>query len=1149
MTVLTLRFLGAPQALYQGQPLKFRSRKVLALLIYLVVEGKQHERDKLANLLWPESSQPQGRTALRNTLARLRRSLAVAGDFIVTEGSRVGFDFHQSFDLDVQAVDAAASTLSSDISLDTLKTTLKQVQGEFLAGFSLPDAPDFEIWMTRQREWCYRRGEALFAAVVQKQLVLGSFSDAAEIATQWTRYAPLTEIAYYHLVEAYALAGDRTAALKAYETCQRLLANELGVSPSTEIAALVERIKQDNIGRAQSHEMTSRPTVDEKFQSQPVLLLPLVGRETEYNHLVTTYHQAAQGDFQTVAIVGEAGMGKTRLAEAFLDWATLRTTPADVFGGRAFEIGGNLPYQPVIDALRVRIDQENAPDDLLDDVWLAELSQLLPELRSRYPDLPPPMAGNADFVQARLFEAVAHLGVVLAQRRPLILFIDDIQWADAGSRELLHYLARRWSTLKTPALLLLTIRQEGLLTISALRDWLRGLERDVALTRLDLAPLTRADLSQLVQILADDSGAFAHFGEWLETETGGSPFFLAELLQLLHQQALLVSETQADGRIVINVVATLERLQSAQRIHLPPAVRDLILARLERLSDTANALLLAGAVIGRQCGFERLCQVARIDEFDGLPALEDLLSSRLMLEIGADSHLFRFAHDNIRDVIYTEAGATRRRLYHRQAFTVLEQNQAPPAELVFHALAAMLDQPAFNYAITAGDSALALHAFADAIYFYEQAFDLIDRGVNVQAAQLSHLCTRYGRSLELSGRYEDALNHYIDATATAQQSGNQELELATLVARGTIRSTANELSDFALGESLGQEALVLARELDDKAAEAKIQWNLLNVYRMTGRNQQALVAGKQALVLAQELDLREQMAYAANDLVYVYQAGSDMSQMVDYAEMATALWRELRNQPMLADSLIILANGQALCGFYDGALDIAAEALQISQSLENKWAISYSLYTYSLVYWYRMMVEPALEVMNESIRLAELVGFTGAQVLVRGFQAQLRLSLGEVAQARELAETAADISARTIPLFFPNIQGILALIAIQEGKLNEAENIIAANSFKDLPFSLMNFLTPEIAVCYYALKVGNYEEAYTFSDKVLSRLIKQDLRMYSPDFYYIQGQALLGLNRIDEAQVVLEKALNILEETGGRWHLREIASLLADLEE
>ncbi|MEZ4714099.1 MAG: hypothetical protein R3A44_43345 [Caldilineaceae bacterium] len=373
--------------------------------------------------------------------------------------------------------------------------------------------------------------------------------------------------------------------------------------------------------------------------------------------------------------------------------------------------------------------------------------------------------------------------------------------------------------------------------------------------------------------------------------------------------------------------------------------------------------------------------------------------------------------------------------------------------------------------------------------------------------------------------------------------------MAALVASGTIRATANELSDFALGEALGKEALTLARSLNDKAAEAKIQWNLLNVYRMTGRNQQALAAGERSLALAQELDLREQMAYTANDMVYVYQAAGDMDRMVVLAEMAAALWREVGNQPMLTDSLVILANGQAMGGFYDAALTIVAEALQISQSLENKWATSYSLYTYALVYWHTMRVAPALAAMNESIQLAHMVGFTGGQVLVRLFQAQLYLGLGDLVQARALAEAAHQIAASAIPLFVPTALGVLALVAMQEGKLAAAEQIIATHNFKDLPFSLMNFLTPELAVCQFALMLGNYAEAHAFSNQILTHVLQKNLRMYSPEFYHMQGRALLGLKRTAEARTALECALTVLRETGSRWNFTEIASLLADVEE
>src|SRR5258707_1780895 len=153
---------------------------------------------------------------------------------------------------------------------------------------------------------------------------------------------------------------------------------------------------------------------------------------------------------------------------------------ADVLQGQAFETGGQLPYRPLIEALRPRIERENAPDDLLSDTWLAEPARLLPELGDRYPDLPDPV-GDKSVARNRLFEAVARLGQALAARTMLVLFIDDVQWADATSLDVFHYLARRFAKSETPALLLLTLRMWG----RAIRPPLTALRNSVerAVTR------------------------------------------------------------------------------------------------------------------------------------------------------------------------------------------------------------------------------------------------------------------------------------------------------------------------------------------------------------------------------------------------------------------------------------------------------------------------------------------------------------------------------------------------------------------------------------------------------------------------------------------------------------------------------------------
>ncbi|MBI1878028.1 MAG: AAA family ATPase, partial [Chloroflexi bacterium] len=383
MDSLILRLFGSPEVIYQGQSLKFRSRKVLALLIYLVVEQGQHSREKLVALLWPESDRERGGVSLRSTVARLRQTLAMAGDFLIVEPGSLGFDFERPLDLDLHRVETAAQpeTLS-----EAWQAALAVARGEFLEGFSLPDAPEFDDWATVQREAWHRRLESIFDRLSQQQLEQGKYAQAAETAAQWVAWASLSESAYRRLMAAHFLAGDRAAALLAFERGQSMLSQELGVEPAPETVALAKRIKvsrltidevrlrepeancKSEITRAagplwEGHNVHARVSA-----SSPKLMeLPLVGRADEHSQLASLYQQVGRGTTQVVAGIGEAGIGKTRLARAFVRWASLETPGADVLQGRAFEVGGRLPYQPLVEGLRARLEVENAPEDLLAD--------------------------------------------------------------------------------------------------------------------------------------------------------------------------------------------------------------------------------------------------------------------------------------------------------------------------------------------------------------------------------------------------------------------------------------------------------------------------------------------------------------------------------------------------------------------------------------------------------------------------------------------------------------------------------------------------------------------------------------------------------------------------------------------------------------
>ncbi len=377
------------------------------------------------------------------------------------------------------------------ILLAHLQHATSLARGEFLEGFSLRDAPAFDDWVRFQREYWHLHINEVFDRLSQVQFELGELAAAIETVNRWLAFAPLQEEAYQRLMRLHFASGDRAAALHAYDVCRALLATGMQTEPTPETEALAIRIRTVAPPR---HREAPTPAVT--LSPATLLNSPLMGRTAELSTLIRIYHTVQRGQTQVVFLEGEVGIGKTRLATEFLAWA--ETEGADVLQGQAFETGGHLPYQPVIEALRPRIERENAPDDLFSDLWLAELSRLLPELRDRYPDLPAPL-GDKSVARNRLFEAVARLGQALAARATLVLFIDDVQWADAASLDVLHYLARRFAESRTPVLLLFTLRMgEGEMP-PAIAEWRTAMERALPLTHLQPGPLTTEDVLHLLQ--------------------------------------------------------------------------------------------------------------------------------------------------------------------------------------------------------------------------------------------------------------------------------------------------------------------------------------------------------------------------------------------------------------------------------------------------------------------------------------------------------------------------------------------------------------------------------------------------------------------------------------------------------------------------
>src|SRR6266702_1717427 len=584
MSILKIALLGPPEVDHRDDRLTFPDRKVLSRLAYLATEGGVPERQKLTRLLWPESDMAHGRTALRITLLQLRHILEenaspeCAAHLLITHDT-IGLDLASGIDLDLHALESAwklarvlpapvAPRFIEGVQVEARHTLIAQLdraatlyRGSFLQDFTLRNTLDFDNWVGMQQGYWYQRIEQVFDWLSQLQSAEGELEQAIATVERWRSFDPLNEDISLRLMQLQFASGNRVAALKTYETYQDVLMTELSLKPSPKMFAQAAFIRNATAPRSK---LTRESMVPRPPSARSLLEVPFVGRGAQLNRLMSLYEKASVGQPQVVVIEGEAGIGKSRLAAAFLDW--VRAQGAGVFEGRAFKSYQRLAYQPILDPLRVQLEQEPDLRQLLSTTWLAELSRLLPELRERYPELPPPTVDET-FDSSRFFEALARLGEAYAARAPLLIFVDDLQWTDKATLDLFQYLGRQWTQRSMPVMLLLSRRVETRSMDPWLVEWLAYLKRDVPLTRLELGPLSANDILQIAQSVSGEDGEpqvrqrehpalgssspslrapasetnIERFGTWLFAETKGQPFFVRATLEALLERGGLAA--------------------------------------------------------------------------------------------------------------------------------------------------------------------------------------------------------------------------------------------------------------------------------------------------------------------------------------------------------------------------------------------------------------------------------------------------------------------------------------------------------------------------------------------------------------------------------------------------------------------------------
>jgi DNA-binding SARP family transcriptional activator len=686
--LLRVAVLGPPEVVRDGSRLTFPLRKAQALLLYLTVEGGMHSRSKLAALLWPDSEAHTARTALRNALTLLRNLLdgsLVAHSPLISQQDALGLNPQAPLELDLEVVLQAwkeAQWLSTTpvgtqrASLVVqLQHALSLARGPFLDDFQLGGEIPFDGWVQQQQRQWQIRLRLLCDRLSSWQEAGGELEQAQATLVRWLALDPLSEEAYRRLMRVHLALGDATAALQVYATCRSRLAQELQVEPSADTIKQATYIR--TTAARLSGNRSARP-FSAGSQAPDALIAPLVGRTSAFTKLVECYQQVRLGQPQTVLLAGEAGIGKTRLANEWMAW--VRAQGADVLSGHALELGTRLSYQPLVEALQSRLKEENAPEDLLEDLWLAELSRIFPELRVRYPDLVAPTCDPLTD-RLRLFEAVARFLDALARQVPLVLFLDDLHWMDEASLDLVRYLGRYWKEHGSRVLLLGTVCCEGQKLNPQLLAQLLDLKCDLPITLITLQPLSQEETHHLVKAIVGEEkyggrsggewvpaefssdGAGPMLGDWLFVHTRGQPFYLLETLKLFRDWGWLVPQLRVNGtwrlKLVVEMTTIVTQKQVGREM-VPPSVRAMILARLSKLSQPARQLVMASAVLGSQVSVHLLWQVTGLGVQAGIEALEEAVKSGMLheeaaIEPGADRlGSYGFSYELVREVVYTE---------------------------------------------------------------------------------------------------------------------------------------------------------------------------------------------------------------------------------------------------------------------------------------------------------------------------------------------------------------------------------------------------------------------------------------------------------------------------------------------------------------
>lgn len=1055
--------------------------------------------------------------------------------------------------------------------------------GEFLEGLYLENNLRFETWLLAERERWRERAEAVLTHTCDQLIVRGRYAEALPYGRRILQNAPWHEEAQRTVMRLLAWTGQRESALMQFELCRQALTEELGIEPSSETQELRRRIE------ARELEMPYPPPayLAEGMQKRDDARPAFVARERELARLNGFLETALAGQGQVVFITGGPGRGKTALMDAFARQAVaahpdllIARGSCDAYSGMgdayspfrdvmamltgdveakwsAGTISGELARRlwyalPLV--IQVLLEHGTQLFDVLvpgppvlaralaaapaGSPWLAQLQERMERLHGE----------TAGAERVHVYEQLTNVLRSVAEQRPLMLFLDDMQWVDSTSIGLLFHVGRRLPEVSARILIVCGYRPTEIV-----RDLRTG--RHPLLKVLSEFKRTFGDV-WLSLNWADDSEGRRFVGALIDTEsnqldeafrtslferTGGHPLFTIELLRAMQERGDLVKGGDGCWR----------KGPELDWQVLPARVEAVIEERIEQLAPELQEILTVASVEGEVFTAQVVAHVRNMEEGSLLRLLAQDLERRYRLaqeqEVTQTSQgnivRYRFGHALFQEFLYRRLGRGERRMLHGAVAASLEEVFAGELEAMAVQLARHYDRAgdygnALRAFTLAAKHAAGIYANDEAIAHFSRAIDLAQR-VPSEAMAMARLHRGRGLAYGMAGQFDQARVDQETALRMAGAADEPEMEWRAMIELGKLWASR----DYSRAHAYYEQALKVARQMDNSVAVGSSLNRMGNWHANNEEPMKALVHHQEALRIFEELEDRPNLAITLDLLGIARLLAGDFGASVAHYDRAIELFRELDDLPRLASSLMgraVTATAPAFLALLPAPdsldpLDDFQAAVQIAQKIGSFPDEAWSTWPLGLLHTVRGEFGQALESGERGLQIASGIEHREWIVGNRFARGVLFIELLAAEEARqELIEGLALAEELCSQYWINHISGALVKSHMLLGEWSEAKQCLksAIGSGASMDTTGKRYCWARWAEL--ALIQGDSARALNITKRLIASAVGMEPGRVVTFLWLLKARALAALRRNEEALVLLDAAAENAARTGER---------------